>query len=248
MAEQRPTPSRKEGDLYDAAEEFIGGVGRLGYGLLALPLSLLPRETRTHLERAVREMGYSFARLPAEFADIAGAEIERWAAEGEEEPAPRRPRHAGPQAQHLNVTITPADLATPPAAPPAPASGPPLGQVEVLLDKAAPAGVGIAHIEYNPPGSDLAGEYVLLRNSSAAPVDLAGWRLSDGGAIHTFVFPPFTLAPGAELRVWTKAGVSDAANLYWGSRGPIWNNSGDSASLADAEGGLVSSYSYEAGG
>ena len=48
MAEQRTTRSRKEGDLYDAAEEFIGGVGRLGYGLLALPLSLFPRQTRTH--------------------------------------------------------------------------------------------------------------------------------------------------------------------------------------------------------
>jgi hypothetical protein len=60
-----------------------------------------------------------------------------------------------------------------------------------------------------------------------------------------YTFPAFTLAARAEVRVWTKAGGNDAANLYWGRAQAVWNNSGgDTAILHDASGSEVSRYSY----
>jgi len=266
MEQERVRERRGEADLAGAAEEFVGGVARLGYGLLSLPLALLPRQTRAHVHSAVRELSHGFARLPAEFAAIAGAEIERWAAEGEDGPAPPRPAPPAqrPPAAAPVAPTAPAPVAAAVAAPPAAVSAvaePPLApadllpepspletsllsQVEVVVSKESLSPVGIAYIEYDPPGDDVAGEYVTIRNSGDTPAELAGWRLSDSGSRHTFVFPPFTLAPGAEVKVWTKAGVSDAGNLYWGSTRPIWNNSGDDGALADASGATVSSYSY----
>ena len=58
------------------------------------------------------------------------------------------------------------------------------------------------------------GEYVLLRNAGQEAAPLAGWTLRDAaGAIYTV--PTFTLATGAEVRVWVKAGADDATSLYW---------------------------------
>jgi hypothetical protein len=113
---------------------------------------------------------------------------------------------------------------------------------------AAAARITIAHIEYNPPGRDRDGEYVLLRNNTAEPVDMTGWKLSDGGGHHSFTFPAFRLAPGAEVKLWTRAGTANTTNLYWANRGAIWNNTGDTATLKDAAGQLVASYSYQGKG
>jgi large subunit ribosomal protein L20 len=106
-------------------------------------------------------------------------------------------------------------------------------------------GLTIAHIEFDPPGSDVEGEYVRLHNATGADVDLTGWTLTDDGPKHTFTFPAFTLAADAEVFIWTKEGSSDAANLYWGSKQPIWNNTGDTATLRDADGTEITRYSYE---
>lgn len=122
-------------------------------------------------------------------------------------------------------------------APPAPVAPPPAAAP-------ATAGVSIAHIEFDPPGRDLDGEYVLVRNATERAVDLIGWTITDGDVKHTFTFPAFTLAPGAEVKVWSKGGVADGANLYWGNRGAIWNNTGDTGTLTDASGAVVSSYTY----
>lgn len=110
----------------------------------------------------------------------------------------------------------------------------------------AATGVEIAFVEANPAGSDLAGEYVRIVNGSGAAVNLAGWKLQDGGKKHTYTFPALALAAGAELRLWSKAGTNDAANLYWGSRHPIWNNTGDTAVLLGADGTVVSRFTYGA--
>lgn len=222
---RRPRPAN---GLLDTVEGLAVGAGRLGYGLLSLGLDLLPRQSRQHMHNAVHELSRAFATLPRDFAEIAGEEIERWAADG---PAPARPaRPAEASVQHIVIggetTAPPIDTAT----------------TTVVT---SPVGVGIAHIEYDPPGRDIDGEYVLIRNSGAAVANLAGWTLTDGGGHHSYVFPPVAIAPGAELRLWTRAGADDAANLYWGSRGAIWNNDGDSATLRDAAGNLVGRYSYE---
>ncbi|MBI1923751.1 lamin tail domain-containing protein [Candidatus Poribacteria bacterium] len=103
--------------------------------------------------------------------------------------------------------------------------------------------VRISYIEYNPPGFDVENEYVVIQNDTAAAVTMTGWTLRDL-ANHVFIFPAFTLQPGFSVNVWTKAGMNDAENLYWGRRAAIWNNPGDSSQLRDDQGNEVSRYVY----
>ena len=105
-----------------------------------------------------------------------------------------------------------------------------------------PASVTITTIDYDPPGDDVVGEYAVIRNGGSA-VTMSGWTLRDL-ANNTFTFPAFTLAAGAEVRVWTRAGGNDTANLYWGRSQAVWNNTGDTAILRDAGGTEVARYSY----
>ena len=106
-----------------------------------------------------------------------------------------------------------------------------------------PADVQIVYIEYNPSGDDLAGEYVEIANLGGEAQELSGWTLTDTGG-HLFTFPAFTLAAGATVRVWSKAGEASESDLYWGSRRPLWNNKGETATLKDAQGNIVGTYSY----
>lgn len=122
-----------------------------------------------------------------------------------------------------------------------PAAEPALGATA----KADYTGLAISFIEFNPAGRDVEGEFVRISNGSAAAVDLTGWSMRDFASRHAYTFPAFTLAPGAEVQLWTKAGADDAANLYWGQRAAVWNNEGDTAILADAQGAEVATYSYK---
>jgi tetratricopeptide (TPR) repeat protein len=107
-----------------------------------------------------------------------------------------------------------------------------------------PAGVVIEHVEFDPSGKDYTGEFALIKNTAATSVDLTRWALRDAGAKHRFVFPPFLLGANDSVRLWTRRGINDRANLYWDSTGAIWNNAGDTATLHDASGNLISSYSF----
>jgi large subunit ribosomal protein L20 len=107
------------------------------------------------------------------------------------------------------------------------------------------AGLTISHLEYDPPGRDVDGEYVRISNGSGNAINLTGWTLRDNGDKHVYTFPAFSLAAAAEVQIWTRVGDNDAANLYWASRSAIWNNDGDTAVLSDASGAEVARYSYE---
>ncbi len=106
-----------------------------------------------------------------------------------------------------------------------------------------PANVQITHIEYDPPGADVQGEYVEIKNAGGRPADMTDWTLRDD-ANHVFTFPTFTLNAGASVRVWTKGGADTATDLYWGSGSAIWNNTGDCAYLGDDVGTSVDTYCY----
>lgn len=114
----------------------------------------------------------------------------------------------------------------------------------LAADAPAAQGAAISHIEYDPAGDDLQGEYVTIANNTASPIDMTGWTLTDEGAHHSYTFPSFVLAAGAEVRLWSRAGSDDAANLYWGNSRAVWNNTHDAAVLADASGNVISRYSY----
>ncbi len=237
MSANDPRPrTGRNGDLIDTVEGFAAGVGRLGYGLLSFGLDLLPPQSRRHMYNAVHELSYAFARLPRDFADIAGGEIERWAG------ADNAPTTSAAD-QPVRFTRLTAESVTLGAS----GSGATMFEADApaVERSAAPAGVGIAHIEYDPPGRDIDGEFVLIVNGSNLPMVLTAWSLSDGGARHVFTFPSFMLSPGAEVKVWTKSGPNDGANLYWGNRSAIWNNEGDTGTLKDAVGMTISVFAYE---
>lgn len=83
----RTVQTRRSESLLESAVEFGGGIMRLGFALVTLPLAILPPETRMHMRNATQELMYAFASLPRDFAEIAGEAIEAWAAEREAAPA-----------------------------------------------------------------------------------------------------------------------------------------------------------------
>lgn len=107
-----------------------------------------------------------------------------------------------------------------------------------VFRRALRADVRITHLEFNPPGPDVPGEYVHIQNHDPVSAELTGWTLSDA-AYHTYRFPSFVLNPRAFVRVWTKQGINTVTDLYWGRRAAIWNNLGDKAFLRDSRGLLV---------
>lgn len=106
--------------------------------------------------------------------------------------------------------------------------------------------VRVVAIDYNPPGHDIQGEHVLIRNTGAAAANMAGWTLRDIAPQnpHVYPFPSFSLPGNAEARIWTKAGNNSARDLYWGLGAPVWNNTGDTAILRDAADQEVSRLVY----
>jgi hypothetical protein len=107
--------------------------------------------------------------------------------------------------------------------------------------------VQLQTILYNPDGDDVVGEYVQLINVGNGVQAMTGWMLSDASN-HDYIFPTFSLAPGATVRVWTKVGANTAADLYWNSGAAIWNNTGDTATLRNQGGQVIDTCSYSGGG
>ncbi len=99
----------------------------------------------------------------------------------------------------------------------------------------------IAELQYQ--GAD---EYVLIRNSGLAQ-DMTEWRLTSGEGQQTFTFPPgLVLMPDAELRVHSgpTAATATPSDLVWTTR-HVWRNEGDIATMLDADGNVVSTFSYK---
>lgn len=113
-----------------------------------------------------------------------------------------------------------------------------------VAENIAGEGVVIAYVEYNPPGDDVLGEYVLIKNEGLTDVDMSGWQLKDEQN-HVYTFPNgFILKAGASVKVHTGPGNDTDTDLYWGRRQAVWNNNGDTAYLYDAEGHLVDKCSW----
>ncbi|QKY19511.1 lamin tail domain-containing protein [Halolamina sp. CBA1230] len=94
---------------------------------------------------------------------------------------------------------------------------------------------------------DDSAEYVLIENTGSSPVDVGGWTLSDETS-KTFTFPSSTLAAGETAVVTTnQTGANEAPaadySFNW-DEGYVWNGDGDTATLVDADGETVDSYSY----
>jgi hypothetical protein len=116
---------------------------------------------------------------------------------------------------------------------------------------ATATGIRIAAINFDSPGPDKGGnaslnaEWVKVTNTSSKTAGLAQWVLHDASG-HRFDFPSFHLKAHASVKIHTGAGSNGANNLYWGSTGYIWNNTGDTATLENANDAKVDSCSYTA--
>ncbi len=112
--------------------------------------------------------------------------------------------------------------------------------------KPASADVLIRFISYDPAGPDdenLNGEYVEFQNKGSAVVDMDGFTLEDA-ANNNYTFGVVTIAPEQTLRLYSGCGQDTFNAVYWCSDNSVWNNSGDSAILRDAEGLYIAAYQY----
>jgi hypothetical protein len=87
---------------------------------------------------------------------------------------------------------------------------------------------------------DCQGEAVTVRNGGTVPSDLTGWSIHDEAATpHTYRFPAgYTLAPATSVTI-RSGGPAGPGELAWTNRN-VWNNDGDTASLVNAGGAVVS--------
>jgi micrococcal nuclease len=117
-----------------------------------------------------------------------------------------------------------------------------------MVQGAAESGVAITAANFeaaSPEKENLNGEWVEISNLGTSDVSLAGWSLEDGQN-HTYSFPEINLAAGASVKVHSGSGTDTAKDLFWNRSSAVWNNDGDTATLKDAAGNVVSRYPEEA--
>jgi hypothetical protein len=91
---------------------------------------------------------------------------------------------------------------------------------------------------------DITAEGVVIRNTGST-VDMTGWTLTDTQG-NTFTFPEQLLFSNASVTVFTRVGQNTPVALYWGENEAIWGDSGDVATLSDADGVAQSVFRLEA--
>lgn len=120
----------------------------------------------------------------------------------------------------------------------------------LLPTQAQAAGsVHLYKIYYDSPGSDrggntsLNGEYVQIRNTTGAAVNLRGWTLTDA-ANHKYTFGNLVLGKGKIVTVRTGRGTNTSANVYQNRGWYVWNNDRDTATLKKSNGARIDTCSY----
>jgi LysM repeat protein len=120
----------------------------------------------------------------------------------------------------------------------------PLGTGEVLRIPVQPTASPQADVQIaNVIGAgDLNNERVVLQQSGAGTLLLAGWQMQDGNG-NQFTFPALELTQdGFQVNVYTKSGTDTADSLYWGLSQPIWS-SGGTVTLLDPDGAVKATFS-----
>jgi hypothetical protein len=92
-----------------------------------------------------------------------------------------------------------------------------------------PNEVVINHIE---PGK-LNDEYVRVKNRTTQTVDITGWTIKAKESGRTYTFPKFYLDPNDAVTVWTKGGINEGMDLYWGLSTEVWDDKDDCGRLGD---------------
>jgi endonuclease YncB( thermonuclease family) len=107
--------------------------------------------------------------------------------------------------------------------------------------------LAVWNIHEDADGNDhenLNDEYIEFKNTGDQSLDLTGWTVSDD-ADHTYHFPEgFVLESGSVVTLRTGSGSDTQTELYWGSGSAIWNNGGDTITVADETGSIVIEEEY----
>lgn len=119
-----------------------------------------------------------------------------------------------------------------------------LGQEEDISTDSQIAITNASFVAPSPEKENLNEEWVEISNIGSSDADLTGWVLEDGQN-HTYTFPDFSLSAGARVKVRTGVGEDTSEDLFWNRSSSIWNNDGDTATLMDASGNIVSRYPEE---
>ncbi|MGI9240354.1 MAG: lamin tail domain-containing protein, partial [Verrucomicrobiales bacterium] len=109
----------------------------------------------------------------------------------------------------------------------------------------------VSEIMYHP-ATNPALEFIEIYNASLAEIDLEGFKLIDGEPVDAFTFPAFMLPSGgygllvSDQASFTAAYPEVPAGLIIGQwSGGNLGNSGDTITLTDAGGALITSFSYD---
>ena len=104
----------------------------------------------------------------------------------------------------------------------------------------ASVGTDIAKIiSVNFQGAD---QWVEIANQGTGSIDLDGWSLKNREN-QSYTFPAnFTLRAGSTVRVNSGFGSNSSSDLY--NSALDWNEMGDTATLKDASGRIISEYKY----
>ncbi len=101
---------------------------------------------------------------------------------------------------------------------------------------------GAVQVTAQPVGQ----EYVDVRNTSRARIDLAGHLVVSRP--YSYPFPSREiLAPGERLRIYTGRGRNSSRLRYWGKPGPVLDNGGDSVSVRRFDDVVVDCFAWAAG-
>ncbi len=111
----------------------------------------------------------------------------------------------------------------------------------VLVTPGAPPVVGILADPAGTPSD----EFVVIANG-ALYQEMTDWTLTNAlGDIY--VFPAYGMEADGYVRIWTGSGTDAGVELFWGRDGEdLWDALGDTATLRDAGGNIVSSCTYTA--
>jgi hypothetical protein len=122
----------------------------------------------------------------------------------------------------------------------------------VVIDGEAEDGAGV-RVE----NLDLEGEIVTIKNYSSSAISLKGWTIIDAqqnqgtATTNTFYFPAdFTLGSWESVHIHSGRGSANRreydgiTHILWEEKKnrPVWNDSGDTAFLIDADGNIISEF------
>ncbi len=139
---------------------------------------------------------------------------------------------------------SPTEPPTPEAAPPALTDTPP----PAISSNVITGPIAITAIQYlGDPATSEANEFVEIANRSQGPIDLSNWTLRAVSSNRVYTFSNgMVLFPGDTCRVYTSSPIAfgTCGALTFGADTPVWSNDGDIAELRDANGALVSRWTY----